>query len=60
MKKWIDHEKTFVKDGLISKDQYARLVRAAGGSQADSLAGSHARHRQDADRDQLTITNCCA
>jgi alpha-L-rhamnosidase len=23
MKKWIDHEKTFVKDGLISKDQYA-------------------------------------
>ena len=23
MKKWIDHEKSFVKDGLISKDQYA-------------------------------------
>ena len=23
MKKWIDYEKTFVKDGLISKDQYA-------------------------------------
>ncbi len=23
MKKWLDYEKTFVKDGLISKDQYA-------------------------------------
>ena len=23
MKKWVDYEKTFVKDGLISKDQYA-------------------------------------
>ncbi len=23
MKKWMDYEKTFVKDGLISKDQYA-------------------------------------
>jgi alpha-L-rhamnosidase len=23
MKKWIDHERTYVKDGLISKDQYA-------------------------------------
>jgi alpha-L-rhamnosidase len=23
MKRWIDYEKTFVKDGLISKDQYA-------------------------------------
>ena len=55
MKKWIDYEKTFVKDGLISKDQYADWCVPPEDPKLIHSQGSRARYRQDTDRDQLLL-----
>ena len=48
MKKWIDHEAGFLQGRPDAQGSIRRLVRAAGGSQADPFEGSRAHHRSDA------------